>query len=477
MRKFASFIMSAVVCLSTAVLPTVSAIDFSEIKNISVETADSDIFEYVMVERREIWVTGIKANAEKIVIPESYGGLPVVGINSYAFGNSEFKSSVKSVVIPKTVKYIGEGAFSYCDSIETITISDGVEDIGELAFVGCSSLKTITIPESVKTIGDNAFNGCYNMDEIVVKSPDCDIFCTEYTFQPGTYGSSVITGYEGSSAQKYAEVFTKKFRSLGTCPNDFFVSDFEYPYKKTLIDLMYFGDSTYIEYWIYDIDKDNVPELITKTGTCEADYVISFYKYQNGKAVLFDSMGGGHLSFAVDVDNNQLCYKYAHMGDGCIKWLSSDGNSVSVDKTADVGYDYDKSAYKWSDYGSFETLESSSSSVISHYWENELDMSLIKNYVPAEEKTDIIVPSDKVGNVNGDDVIDANDASVILCVYAMFSTGEISDLSEEQKNTADVNGDGLVNSGDSSAILRYYSYLSTLGDTESPVDIRDYIAS
>lgn len=479
MRRFVSLVLGTAVCFSTAVLPTASSADFSEIQNIRVKADDSDIFEYVMVERSEIWITGMKAEKENIVIPEYVGGLPVVGIDSYAIGGSDFKSSIKSVVIPKTVKYIYDSAFSYCDSMETLTISDGVEYIGELAFVGCSALKTVTIPESVQKIDDNAFNGCYGMEEIIIESPDCDIFCTEFTVQPGTYDNSVITGYDGSSAQKYAEVFNKKFRSLGTCPSDFHVSDFEYPYKKALIELMYFGESNYIEYWIYDVDKDNIPELITKTGTCEADYVIDFYKYRDNEVVLFDSINGGHSYLAVDTDNNQLCCMYGHMGYGHIQWLSSDGNSILVDKTADnVGYDENNSVYKWADYGNFETLESSYSYVDSstYLWE-ELDMSLIRNYVSADTvNSTVIIPSDKIGNVNGDDVIDANDASVILSAYAMLSTGEISDLSVEQKNTADVNDDGLVDAGDSSAILGYYSYLSTLPKTETPISIKEYIA-
>lgn len=478
MRKFVSFILSTAVCFSTAVLPTALSSDFSEIQNISVKTENSDIFECIMANRSEIWITGLTAEAKNIVIPEYIGGLPVVGIDSYAIGNSEYKNSIKSVVIPETVKYISEGAFSYCDSIETLTISNGVETIGEFAFVGCSGLKTLTIPESVRKIGDNAFNGCYNMEEIIIESPDCDIFCTEYTVYSGTYDNSVIAGYDGSSAQKYAEVFNKKFRSLGTCPTDFHVSDFEYPYKKTLIELMYFGENTYIKYWIYDIDKDNIPELITKTGTCEADYVISFYKYLNGEAVLFDNIGGGHADLAVDVDNNQLCLMSGNMGIGDIQWLSSDGNSISVDRTADnVDYDDDNSVYKWADYGNFKALASSFSYMEEYYWANELDMSIIRNYVSSSstENPDFIIPSDKVGNVNGDDVIDANDASVILSVYAMYSTGGISDLSDEQRNTADVNDDGLVDSGDASAILGYYSYLSTLHETETPVGIKEYI--
>lgn len=478
MKKFVPFIVSTAVCFSMAVLPTALSADFN---NISVKTENADIFECVMANRSEIWITGMKAEAENVVIPEYIGGLPVIGIDNYSFGNSEYKSSIKSVVIPETVKYINEGAFSYCDNLESLTISDGVENIGELAFVGCSKLKNITIPKSVRKIDDMAFNGCDSVKEFVVESPDCDIYCTEYTIFSGTYGDSVIAGYDGSSAQKYAEVYNKKFKSLGTCPTDFNICDFEYPYKKQLIESMYADSNGYIQYWIYDVDKNNVPELIVKTGTSEANYVIDFYKYQNNEIEFIDRIGGGHATLYEDKDNNQLCYMYGHMGYGYIQWLSSDGNSISIDKTVEnVGYDDENYAYKWEDYGNFEEPESSYAYLVSYIdgWSNELDMSLISNYKPVSDNqgSAVIIPSDKVGEVNGDNVIDANDSSVILNAYALLSTGEISALSEEQQNTADVNNDGLVDANDASVILDYYSYLSTLPTTEVPVDIKKYIA-
>ncbi|MDE6519759.1 MAG: leucine-rich repeat protein [Ruminococcus sp.] len=479
MRKFISFILSTVICFSATTLPA-SAVDFQEIQAVSVKNDSSEVLEYVMANRSEIWIAGMTAEAENIVIPEYVDGLPVVGIESYSFGNSEYSSSIKSVVIPKTVKYIGEGAFSYCQNIESLTISDGVEHIGGFAFVGCSKLKNVTIPKSVRKIGDMAFNGCDSIEEFVIESPDCDIYCMEYTIYSGTYGDSIIVGYDNSSAQKYAEIYNKKFKSLGTSPTDFNICDFEYPYKKLLIELMYQDSNSYMEYWLYDIDKDNVPELITKTGTSESDYIIKFYKYKDNEVILIDSMSGGHATFYKDKDNKQLCYMYGHMGYGDITWLSFDGNSISVDRIVEnVGYDEKNYVYKWSDYGNFETLESSYAFFISYAdgWSNELDMSLISNYklISDNQISSVIIPSDKVGNVNGDDIIDANDASVILSTYVLFSTGEISVLSDEQCKTADVNGDGLVDANDASAILGYYSYLSTLPSTETPVDIKEYI--
>lgn len=64
------------------------------------------------------------------------------------------------------------------------------------------------------------------------------------------------------------------------------------------------------------------------------------------------------------------------------------------------------------------------------------------------------------GDVNGDSIIDAADASVILAQYAAVQTGGNSILNHKQLKAADVNNDGIVDSADASKILFYYTLIS-----------------
>ena len=73
-------------------------------------------------------------------------------------------------------------------------------------------------------------------------------------------------------------------------------------------------------------------------------------------------------------------------------------------------------------------------------------------------KKDGVLP---LGDINGDDKIDAKDASAILVEYSKMSTGGDSDMSDAQKAAADVNGDDKVDAKDASAILAYYALVST----------------
>lgn len=75
-----------------------------------------------------------------LIIPETYNGWPVTKISANAFSNC---SQLKSVVIPHTVKTIGDYAFSNCKkltSAEVRTYQCGYQENGYAIFSGCSAI-------------------------------------------------------------------------------------------------------------------------------------------------------------------------------------------------------------------------------------------------------------------------------------------------------------------------------------------------
>ena len=82
----------------------------------------------------------IPASLKEVVITKA------TSIPSYAFYNC---SSLTSVTIPNTVKYISDYAFSGCTGLKSITIPTSVTSIYDHAFYGCSGLTSVTIPYSV----------------------------------------------------------------------------------------------------------------------------------------------------------------------------------------------------------------------------------------------------------------------------------------------------------------------------------------
>jgi len=72
-----------------------------------------------------------------------------------------------------------------------------------------------------------------------------------------------------------------------------------------------------------------------------------------------------------------------------------------------------------------------------------------------------------LGDINGDNAVDANDASYILTVYAMIQTGETVTLTDEEQWAGDVDFSGVIDAADASAVLGYYVYFSTGGKLSS----------
>lgn len=99
--------------------------------------------------------------AMEIVIPNS-----VKIIGDEAFQNCK---GITSVVIPDSVKEIGKCAFENCTELESVTMANSIQKIGYSAFKSCWSLTAITIPASVQTIDSDAFRYCTSLRTVEIK--------------------------------------------------------------------------------------------------------------------------------------------------------------------------------------------------------------------------------------------------------------------------------------------------------------------
>ena len=93
-------------------------------------------------------------NPEKVEIT-SGNAVP----NEYFYDDHDRVNSLKSVILPKSIASIGNGAFYNCSSLTEITIPSSVTSIGDSAF-SYTAIESILIPKSVETIGFGAFAFC-----------------------------------------------------------------------------------------------------------------------------------------------------------------------------------------------------------------------------------------------------------------------------------------------------------------------------
>ena len=76
-----------------------------------------------------------------------------VAIDNDCFSNCE----LTCVVLPNTIEFIGEYAFSRCYSLKSIAIPEGVTDIKRNTFSNCKALESIVLPKTLQSVAQQAF--------------------------------------------------------------------------------------------------------------------------------------------------------------------------------------------------------------------------------------------------------------------------------------------------------------------------------
>ena len=109
-------------------------------------------------------VVDYNGSSTKVLIAETYQGVPVTTIYNLAFNNR----GVTEVIIPDGVTTIGDKAFQNCSRLTSIVIPDSVTSIGDYAFFDCESLTSVVIPGNVTSINFYAFKNCTSLRSVVI---------------------------------------------------------------------------------------------------------------------------------------------------------------------------------------------------------------------------------------------------------------------------------------------------------------------
>ena len=123
--------------------------------------------------------------------------------NSYAnplsFAESFYLNNelATDIVIPDGVEFIGDYAFLDYERLTSVVIPDSVEFIGDMAFFDCDNLTRVVIPDSIISIGERAFEDCGRLRSVVISSS------VEFISPNAFYGCSSLTDvyYTGSEEE------------------------------------------------------------------------------------------------------------------------------------------------------------------------------------------------------------------------------------------------------------------------------------
>ncbi len=147
-------------------------------------------------------ITGYKyknnSNYTSVVIPNRINGVEITGISDRAFYRSGY---LKSIVIPDTVKNVGNYSFSQCVALKEVTIPGSVSSIGNYAFMSCKTLEKVYVLFGVQSIGNGAFADCSNLSQIAISPSTTSI--NERTFQRS--GNVEIQANPNSSVWQYKD--------------------------------------------------------------------------------------------------------------------------------------------------------------------------------------------------------------------------------------------------------------------------------
>lgn len=114
-------------------------------------------------------ITGYLGSESIVRIPETLGGLTVVGIRAKAFAN---QVSIQEIALPSSIQWIERSAFMGCKSLTVINLNEGLRTIGESVFGQCTALTSVEFPASLESITSTSFMMATSMRTIFVNSPN-----------------------------------------------------------------------------------------------------------------------------------------------------------------------------------------------------------------------------------------------------------------------------------------------------------------
>lgn len=144
-----------------------------------------------------------------------------------------YECGIASLIIPNSVKHIGETCCEACPNLGTVTIGDGVITLGKSAFYNCQNLTNLKIGNSVTTIGDYAFISCKSLTTLTLPNSvtsigewafrDCIQLATiSFSDNLSSVGAAAFDGTPWYSNQPDGIIYLGKvaYCYKGTMPNN-----------------------------------------------------------------------------------------------------------------------------------------------------------------------------------------------------------------------------------------------------------------
>ncbi len=149
-------------------------------------------------------------DSEAVTVPDTADGLPVTAVKGAFSGDAD----LQTVSLPDSVTALsygdgGTGAFEGCVSLKEIAFPEVLSRIEYHTFRNCSALEYAVLPKTTNWLGAEAFGNCNSLTALEVHAPDC-----VFVSSAAVYEDTTLYGYSGSSAEQFADQFSRRFVSL-----------------------------------------------------------------------------------------------------------------------------------------------------------------------------------------------------------------------------------------------------------------------
>ena len=132
------------------------------------------IWGYKPLKDGEIVITSYKGQSKYVIVPETIGKNKVTAIDKDAFEldfaprtteeQKKNRQAIESLTIPGTIENIPDRFFSARSrknyALRKLVIEKGTRKIGTAAFSSCPNLEELVLPNTIKSMGEDAFSEC-----------------------------------------------------------------------------------------------------------------------------------------------------------------------------------------------------------------------------------------------------------------------------------------------------------------------------
>ena len=127
-----------------------------------------------------------------------------------AIGSDAFKGTgLKTINIPKSVLWMGDGIVSDCQLLDSVNLSDNIVKIPDRMFENCMNLKKVELHEKLEEIGERAFYGCSSMNFLIIPDSVKKIGLDAFANMDKQF---IIQCSFGSYAEEYARKYKIKYQ-------------------------------------------------------------------------------------------------------------------------------------------------------------------------------------------------------------------------------------------------------------------------